>query len=394
MTGLGVDTHPHAARSRRGPASFDTVPRLVFWETTKACPLACVHCRATAQLEPAPGELDTNEAMGLVDELAAAAQPRPVLILTGGDCLQRRDLPEIVGHARSAGVPVAISPSVSASLNPGALSTLRSYGVNVASLSLDGALAATHEAVRQVPGHFPATVKAVEMLVSEGFQVQVNTAVMAQNVRELADMAALLKRLGVGTWEVFFLVAVGRGETVAEITPPECEEVCHFLVDASRYGMVVRTVEAPFFRRVLDWRSRVPAGTDPADRFALGPLYRELQTRLVELLGEPSGPPLAPSSSTRDGKGIIFVAHDGSVYPAGFLPLSLGSVRERPVLEIYRESPLLKDIRAARFRGRCGRCEYSDGCGGSRARAYAATGDPLGDDPACPYVPGATTLGW
>jgi radical SAM protein len=374
-------------RARR-VISFDRVPRLVFWEMTKACPLACVHCRAFAQCDPAPDELSTEEGKAIIDELADAGPPAPVLILTGGDCLQRQDLDALTAYAKSLGVPVAISPSVSPSLNAATLSMLYANGVRTASLSLDGAVAETHEQVRQIPGHFDETIRAIGLLKEHGFAVQVNSAVMAQNVRELADLAALLVRHGVRTWEVFFLIGVGRGHAVAEIEKDEYEDVCHFLVDAAQYGMTVRTVEAPFFRRVRDWRSKLTdLSLDPVAEFGLGPLYRELRARLRGQMGEPTSPVLAPTAATRDGKGIVFVAHDGSVYPAGFLPLSLGSVRDRGVLEIYRDDAVLNAIRNAEFPGRCGRCEYADECGGSRARAYAATGDPLADDPACRYLP-------
>ena len=373
--------------------SFDSVPRLVFWETTKACPLACVHCRATAECEAAPGELTTAEGRAIIAELAGAPRPTPVLILTGGDCLQRPDLAELTAYAHSLGVPVAISPSVSPSLNGATLSMLHANGVRVASLSLDGALAATHEQIRGIPGHFADTIGAIGLLRDNGFEVQINSAVMAQNVHELADLAALLIEHGVRTWEVFFLVGVGRGETVGEIELDEYEDVCHFLVDAAQYAMTVRTVEAPFFRRVRDWRSKtLGSKLDPAVEFALGPLYSELTARLREQLGPARTEVLAPTSATRDGKGIVFVAHDGQVFPAGFLPLALGSVRDTPVLEIYRSNPVLKAIRHAEFVGRCGRCEYADECGGSRARAFAVTGDPLADDPACSYLPPQATL--
>jgi len=386
-----MTTH-RAEPQAHGVMSFDRVPRLVFWETTKACPLACVHCRATAQHGPAPGELTTEEARSVIDELAGSGRPVPVLILTGGDCLQRRDLEELTRYAQTSRVPVAISPSVSPSLNPATLAMLRTNGVRTASLSLDGAFAPTHEHVRQVPGHFAETIRAIGLLKDHGFAVQVNSAVMAQNVRELADIAALLVRHGVTTWEVFFLVGVGRGQTIAEIAPDEYEDVCHFLIDAAQYAMTVRTVEAPFFRRVRDWRARLSPGADPAVEFGLGVLYSGLSGRLRELLGPPRTEVRAPTSATRDGKGIVFVAHDGQVYPAGFLPLALGSVRDEPVLQIYRYDPVLRAIRNGEFPGRCGRCEYTNECGGSRARAYAATGDPLADDPACSYVPSAATL--
>jgi len=373
--------------------NFDRAPRLVFWETTKACPLACVHCRAIAQRDPAPDELTTDEGKAIIDELAGAPRPIPVLVLTGGDCLQRPDLGELTEYAKNLSVPVAISPSVSPSLNADSLSMLHAHGVRSASLSLDGGVAETHEQIRQIPGHFADTLRAISLLQEHGFAVQVNSAVMAKNVREFADIAALLVRHEVRTWEVFFLISIGRGHAIAEIESEEYEDVCHFLVDAAQYGMTVRTVEAPFFRRVRDWRAwRTDSSLDPSVEFGLGPLYRELRARLRQQMGEPTSRVLAPTVATRDGKGIVFVGHDGRVYPAGFLPLPLGSVREKGLLEIYREDPLLKAIRSAEFPGRCGHCEYADECGGSRARAYAATGDPLADDPACQHLRWATTL--
>jgi radical SAM protein with 4Fe4S-binding SPASM domain len=234
--------------------------------------------------------------------------------------------------------------------------------------------------VRGIAGHFDMTVQAIRALVAAGLTVQVNTTVMSRNVAELPEIAALLAETGTHMWEVFFLVHVGRGVTAGAISPAAHEDVCHFLYDASRRGFLVRTVEAPFFRRVVAGRR---AGR-PAPESAR---YRRLSGRLDQLLGPAVRPPSAHTAPTRDGKGILFVAHDGEVYPAGFLPLGLGNIRSRPLHEIYRDDPLLRAIRAARFTGRCGRCEYADLCGGSRARAYAASGDPLGDDPACRYQP-------
>jgi radical SAM protein with 4Fe4S-binding SPASM domain len=253
------------------------------------------------------------------------------------------------------------------------------------SLSLDGALAATHEGIRGIPDHFDETIRALRRLLRLGFTVQVNTTVMRDNVDELPDLAALLASLGVHIWEVFFLVHVGRGTDVAGLTPPECEDVAHFLVDASRYGFVVRTVEAPFFRRVVVERQEPDSTT--ADASTRGPLYRDLASRLRDRLGEPAGRSRAHTVGTRDGKGIVFVAHDGEVFPAGFLPIGLGNVREQSVVDLYRSHPLLQEIRAAAFTGRCGQCGFRDLCGGSRSRAYAASGDPLGEDPACAYQP-------
>ena len=366
-----------------GPAvgRFDQRPLLVFWETTKACPLACRHCRASARAERDPEELDTAEGRALIEELAAPGRPRTTLILTGGDCIARPDLFELLDIARDREVPVAVSPSVSSRLDVALMTRLRDAGVRSISISLDGATPSTHEGVRGIAGHYDATLDAIDRLVRLGFHVQVNTTVMPANAGELADIAALLHWHGVQTWEIFFLITTGRGTQMAELTAAENEDICHFLVDASRYGMTVRTVEGPFFRRVR--RRRHDLGDiDVAAVFGLSPLYTRLRDRLVMQLGEPQRPINAPTVATRDGNGVVFVAHDGAVLPSGFLPLVVGNVRERGLLEIYRESALLRDLRGAHFSGPCGTCPDRLLCGGSRARAYS-DGDVLGSDPGC-----------
>jgi radical SAM protein len=364
----------------RAHLNFDQRPMLVFWEVTRACQLACKHCRASATMDPLPGELTTAEGFTLIDQVAGFGRPFPILVLTGGDCLLRPDLFELVEHANGLGVPVALSPSVTPSLTPAMIDRMVTSGVKAVSLSLDGALPATHDGVRGIPGHFEDTIKAITALSAAGLTVQVNTTVMRANLDELADIADLIARAGAHIWEVFFLVQVGRGVATDAISPAEHEDVCHFLYDASQHGFIVRTVEAPFFRRVVaSRREGEPAPTTD--------LYKAMSARLETLMGPAVGKPRAQTASTRDGKGILFVAHDGEVNPAGFLPMPLGNVRDAPIANIYRDDPLLRQIRAAEFTGRCGVCEYADLCGGSRARAYAASGDPLGEDSACPYVP-------
>ena len=359
---------------------LDSRPILVFWEMTRACLLACRHCRASAIPEPLPGELSTEEGERFLETLTGFGRPYPVLVLTGGDVLMRGDLLRLVGRARELGLPVAVAPSVTPRLELATLAALRRAGVKVASLSLDGARSETHEGLRGVEGHFEETIAALRLLRDHGFTVQINTVVRPENVEELAEIAAIVDEVGAAIWEVFFLVRVGRGAALAELSPEQNEDVCHFLVDASRYGFIVRTVEAPFFRRVVAWRQE-------GRTCETGPLYERLSARLRQVLGEPRSAPRAQTKGTRDGKGIVFVAHNGDVYPAGFLPLTVGNVRERSLVSLYRESPLFKTIRAARFHGRCGRCDFADLCGGSRARAYAVCGDPLGEDPACAYLP-------
>lgn len=381
-----VSGHAPGREITHSGVDFGQRPMLVFWETTRACLLACRHCRASAAVAPPPGELSRQEGQDLIGQVADFGRPFPILVLTGGDCLLRPDLFDLVGQAQSLGIPVCLSPSVTPLLSAERVERIAASGVRAVSISLDGSAPTTHDRVRGVPGHFEASVRAIRALVDAGVTVQVNTTVMRATVEELADVAAVVAGTGAHMWEVFFLVHVGRGLTADAVSPAEHEDVCHFLYDASQHGFVVRTVEAPFFRRVV---ARRRAG-DPAPESAL---YDRLARRLHHLLGPASRPPSAHVASTRDGKGIVFVAHDGEVYPAGFLPLGLGNVKERPLRDIYRDDPLLRAIRAARFTGRCGRCEFADLCGGSRARAYAGSGDPLGEDPACPYRPAPAGAG-
>ncbi len=363
---------------------FGQRPMLVFWETTRACPVACRHCRASALTEPLPGELTSAEGHDLIEQVAKFGRPYPILVLTGGDCMMRHDLFELIEHSTSLGLPTALSPAVTPLLTDEVIEKIGASGVRAVSISLDGASPTVHEGVRNIPHHFEDTVAAIRKFHEVGVDVQINTTVMQQNLDELADVVKVISDAGADIWEVFFLVHVGRGSILGAISPEEHEDVCNLLWDASQYGMIVRTVEAPFFRRVVHQRR---AG-GPAPETAT---YRRLHDRLIELMGPPRQQPSAHTSATRDGKGIVFVSYDGQVNPAGFLPLDLGTVRDKPLAELYRDDETLRRIRSADFTGRCGRCEWSDLCGGSRARAFAATGDPLAEDPACIWQPAEVT---
>ncbi|MGC8499083.1 MAG: TIGR04053 family radical SAM/SPASM domain-containing protein [Acidimicrobiales bacterium] len=367
---------------------YETAPHLVFWETTKACALSCRHCRASAQLTGLPGELSTAEGRDLIDQVAALGGS-PILILTGGDCLERSDLDELIAYARQLGIHVGLSPSVTPRLTLERLAGLHELGVRSLSISLDGSEPATHDGIRGISGLFERTVAVLPQLVEMGFRVQVNTTVMSGNVLELADVVGLLRRLGISIWEVFFLVGVGRGIDLDEVGPDQAEDVCHFLVDVTTRGMTVRTVEAPFFRRVQAARRQLGGPPSPEQ---VGPLYATLHRRLEELALPAARPAASHSLATGDGRGIVFVGHDGAVLASGFLPVPLGNIRERDLASIYAKSPILAEIRAGRFSGACGHCEVSQLCGGSRARAYAHSGDVLGEDPACVRSDGARSL--
>lgn len=358
---------------------FHEAPLIVFWESTKACPLACRHCRADAILKPLPGELTTEEGMRLIDQVANFGDPKPLLVITGGDPLVREDLFDLVDYANKVGVPVSLAPAVSPNLNEDTLKQIKEHGVKSISISLDGATPETHDDLRGVKGSFHQTLEAIKKAVEYGVSVQVNTVVWRRSLTELPMMAELLSSLGVKVWEVFFLIVTGRAKEELDISPEEYEAAVQFLVDVSTYGFQIRTVEAPFYRRAKLERIE--------GRHFSHPLYDKLVAELRARLGQPRrgvDPTVVP---TRDGFGIIFVGHDGTVYPSGFLPYPLGNVRRKNLVEIYRTHPLLVKMRSGDFGGRCGRCKYREICGGSRARAYAYFKDPLAEDPACIYQP-------
>jgi radical SAM protein len=363
---------------------FTQRPLLVFWETTRACGLVCKHCRADAIKEREPDELDTEEGRRLLDSVADFGEPAPTLILTGGDVLLRPDLPDLVRQGLDRGIRMGVAPSVTPLLTREKLEEIAGWGIKAISLSLDGATAAVHDGIRGVEGTYQATLERLRDCVDLGMRVQVNSAVMRSNVHEMADLFALIRETGVRIWEVFFLIHTGRGSEMEDIEPWEYEEVCHFLFDASQHGVLVRTTEAPFYRRVAQQRAE---GSEDAPEIR-GDLLGKLRGRLRELLGDLPGESATRGIVTGDGRGIVFINHRGDVYPSGYLNLPAGNVRGEGLIAIYRDTPLFRNLRAMdRLKGRCGDCDYRELCGGSRARAYAATGDPMAEDPACIYQP-------
>jgi AdoMet-dependent heme synthase len=340
--------------------------------------LSCLHCRASAIIEPLPGELTTDEGRELIEQVIGFGEPYPTIIFTGGDPLQRRDLFELMAYAAKKRISFAVSPAVTDVLTDEALLKIKNVGASSISISLDGASRATHDTIRQKAGTFDNTIKRIGDALKMGLNVQVNTAIMKQNLHELPQIFSLIRRLGVRTWELFFIIRVGRGAALEDLTPLECESVCRFLVRASCYGMTIRTVEAPFVRRVAkQMTERVDGGDDT--------MFDKLRRNLVEQEGEPTSPSTIRARGTLDGDGIVFVAYDGSIYPGGLTPHGLGNIKTNDLSDVYRKHPLLGRIRRREFEGYCSICQYQEICGGSRARAYSHYGDALASDPACVY---------
>lgn len=362
----GTRTSPFAQR-----------PVLVFWETTKACLLACQHCRAHAQRDPLPGELTTAEGERLLEDIASFGNPAPVVVFTGGDLLMRPDIFHLLDVARTLGLRVAVSPSATELAGDGAMERFRNLGVHSLSLSLDGPRD-VHDRIRGIPGTYDGTLATLRRARASGLKVQINTVVMRSTVEQLPEVVSLLLQEEVHVWEVFFLIATGRALSSEYLAPGEWEDVADFLLDVTGYGLLVRAIEGPFVRRALLERQEGNRTT--------GDLYRRLSTDLARRAGLPGRSPQMTRVGTLDGDGIVFVTHDGWITPGGFLPIHLGHVRRDGLVDVYRTHPLLRDIRRRRFDGACGECRYADVCGGSRARSFAFDGNPLGSDPACALV--------
>lgn len=368
-------------------------PMLVTWEATRACALACRHCRAEAVPLRSPFELDLEEAKALMDEAAAFGQPAVIFIITGGDCFERPDLAELAAYGTHLGLHVALSPSGTDKLTKEALAELQGVGVNVISLSVDGATAATHDAFRGLERTFDRTIAGWEAARELGMRVQINSVVARHNVHELPDIAALVRDHGAMTWSGFLLVPTGRGVDLGALDADEVEDVLGAFYDMGE-AVPVRTTEGHHFRRVCLQRQvladRGIEGEEMMRIMGYGPLYRQLRERIAEL-GLDSGlrrrrPPITVSS----GSGFVFVSHTGEVTPSGFLEKSAGNVRDSSLTEIYRHSEVFTGVRdPGLLKGRCGACEYKAVCGGSRARAYNMTGDLHAEDASCAYRPGS-----
>jgi MoaA/NifB/PqqE/SkfB family radical SAM enzyme len=336
--------------------TFNRAPLRVYWEITRACSLACRHCRAEAAPEPEEGELTPQEGRALLFDIARFGDPKPKVILTGGDPLERKDLFDLIDFARSLGLGVSVSPSATPRLTPEAVRRFSAAGVEAISLSLDAASAEHHDSIRGSQGCYGRTLAAARVCAEVGLPVQVNTLVCEETVDELPAVYELVKSLQAARWSLFFLVTVGRGTELHQIDRDTVDQVLTWLANIPSGQLpVVTTTEAPFFRRVQLERRLAKPATSARSGFGV-----------------------------RDGNGVMFVSNTGDVSPSGFLPMAAGNVRSADVVEIYRASPLFTALRdASGFGGRCGACAYQFVCGGSRARAWTATGDPLAEDPLC-----------
>lgn len=368
-----------AAGMRRGndermlTADFNQAPFTIAWEVTRACSFACVHCRADAQHQRDPHELDTAEALRLIDRLAEFGSP--ILIFTGGDPMMRRDLHELIAYASAKGLRCSLTPTATALPTTERLEKVRDAGIRRIALSLDAPTPVIHDEFRQVAGAWQRTIDILHRAQDCGLSVQVNTTVARHNVNVLARMVPFIQEVKAVQWSLFFLVPTGRAMLDQMISDQQHEEVFNWLYDLSKTAPFdIKSTAAPMYRRVAIERKKLEQGGGAVTFQGAGFQYADGLNR--------------PTKGVNDGNGFLFISHIGEIQPSGFLPVTAGNVRENDIVEVYRHSRLFTDLRnPEKLKGKCGICEYRDVCGGQRGRAYSVTGDYLASDPACFYTP-------
>jgi AdoMet-dependent heme synthase len=363
-----------------GPMSridFDQSPFLVIWETTQACDLACKHCRAEAQPDRHPDELTTAEAKRLLEDVRRFG---PIIfVFSGGDAMKRPDIVELVAYGASLGLRMAITPATTPLATREQLQALKDAGLSRLAVSLDGSHPGIHDEFRQVSGSFEHGLRILRTSQEIGLTTQVNTVVAKHNLDDFDALCALMTELGIVFWEVFFLVPMGRARPQDVASADEFEVVFNRLYELSKSAPFdIKATAAPQYSRVvLQHKVSERRGGGEADNDVLtaGAAFSNTDG-------------IGRARNVNDGDGFLFVSHTGDIYPSGFLPVLAGNIRRDDLIETYRGSPVFRALRdRSQLKGKCNVCEYRPVCGGSRARAYAVTGDYLEAEPFCAHVP-------
>jgi radical SAM protein len=372
---------------------FNQRPFTVVWETTRACDLACLHCRAEAVAQRSAAELTFEEVQGLVQSIKAFGAPYPLLILTGGDPAKRSDIFDIIAYARGEGLRVAMTPSATPLITREAVGRFADAGLMRLALSLDGKAAATHDGFRGVAGSFDRTLQILDWCREVGLETQIHTTVTRHVLGDLPAIAEMIAQRGIKLWALFLLIAIGRAARPEvrrlNLSARQFESLFHWLYDLTKSAPFdVTPREGYHYRRVLLQRRAAELGIAAEDLLVDAkkgnwtPTDLASSAQATRIVRAPLG--------VNDGKGIVFISHRGDLQPSGFLNLVGGNLRSESLIDIYRDSPVFQRVRDyTQIQGKCGACEFKSICGGSRARAYAITGDPMRSDPFCIYQPAA-----
>jgi MoaA/NifB/PqqE/SkfB family radical SAM enzyme len=345
------------------PFRFDIAPRRIYWELTRACDLACAHCRASASPSTDPRELTTPEIFRVIEDVAAVSAPS--IIFTGGDPLKRADFFDIVAHTGALGFPCSVAPSATPLLTRETIASLTSLHISAMSLSLDGSTAARHDALRGVEGTFEHTRQIAREVISAGIPAQINTLITGETVDDLPAIDDVVRESGAQRWSLSFLVSTGRARA------PDHARACGS-GDELGVGFAAQTAGRHHHRGPSLSAHRTAALLPPRRSWSASACDRSRS-------GNPGRQWCHVHLAHRTDSALrIPSAHRGQCADGAS---SAGLSRAEALSESAASFTL--------FGARCGRCEFRDICGGSRARAYAATGDPFGSDPLCSYVPPA-----
>jgi len=379
MNGNGNDAESGMMKKLRD-IDFSVSPFIVIWEITRACDLACRHCRAEAIDWRDPRELSTQQGLDLIDQVHSMGAQ--IMVLTGGDPVKREDILDLIRHGSERGLRMATIPAATKMLTPELVKGLKSAGLSQMALSLDGHNAQVHDTFRGVVGSFELTIKGAGYARSAGLPLQINTTFSEYNFDYFKEIAELVKSLGVVFWEVFFLVPMGRGKLLKQMTGRQYENMFKKLHEFSKeVDFIVKITEAQHYRRYAVEQERKKMSSKKTFSEV------ELPERMTRDFG-PSGSIGHAPKGVNAGNGYVFISHIGEIYPSGFLPLSTGDVRNDSLADVYREHHVFQLLRNSDcLLGKCGLCEYRTICGGSRSRAYAMTGNIMAPEPFCVYNP-------
>ena len=379
-------------------------PRLIFWEVTKGCNLRCLHCRATATELLSPLDLPTTKALNIIKQVSQLSLP--ILVLSGGEPLFRSDIYELARYARECGLRVALATNGTL-VSKEIADKIVDAGVRRVAISLDGADAATHDAFRGIPGAFQGALRGLHNLKELGMSVQINMTIARHNAHQLPAVLELARELGADALHTFLLVPVGCGVNIAEeqmVPAEEYEKILNWFYDrAQEGGIELKATCAPHYfrvvrqRRAADRRQAALATPTPSvDKHDIGPTEMTMPGSTGVALrpharqsGE--GHPDSMQAMTKGclaGTGVCFISHQGEVFPCGYLPVVAGNLHQQSFAEIWENAPVFNDLRdTGNLKGKCGYCEFRSICMGCRARAFAATGDYLDEEPFCVYQP-------
>ena len=347
--------------------------RMVAWEITRSCNLSCKHCRASAMQGPYPGELSTEKAMQVLDEIAAVG--KPVIILTGGEPLLRKDVYELAAYGDSQGLRMVLATNGTL-MSDEIVHKLIDSGIKRVSVSIDGPDPESHDQFRGVPGAFAGTMQGIAAMKRAGLEFQINTTITKGNLSQIQSLHDLAHSVGAVAHHIFLLVPTGRGKEMAdqEIKPLQYEETLDWFFDTGlTCSMQLKATCAPHYYRIFHQRQK------------------ELKNATGEMATQRTKDVRTMHSMTRGcmgGSSFCFISHTGQVQPCGYLELDCGQLKENSFADIWGKSPIFNDLRdLGRYKGKCGRCEFLKVCGGCRARAYEETGDYLAAEPYCIYEP-------